>query len=149
MSYVGITLLSNVLKQTQLHVLISCSEKDWFMQLSTFFTKFTAISVNSVNPPFVDCGVQWDYPRAQPCTAELLRSPIYSYQCRRWSQRWILSAYRAMHKYHFVAKNVAPKREALRMAQESLAETQRILDAAKAQLQEVRKWCQSWSQTDS
>ena len=44
-----------------------------------------------------------------------------------------------MHKYHFVAKAVAPKREALRMAQESLAETQRILDAAKAQLQEVEE----------
>ncbi|KAF6028262.1 hypothetical protein EB796_013428 [Bugula neritina] len=46
---------------------------------------------------------------------------------------------RAMHKYHFVAKSVAPKREALRLAQESLAETQRILDAAKAQLQEVEE----------
>ena len=42
-----------------------------------------------------------------------------------------------MHKYHTVAKGVAPKREALRMAQEELAETQRILDAAKARLQEV------------
>ncbi|XP_071830856.1 dynein axonemal heavy chain 1-like isoform X2 [Apostichopus japonicus] len=44
---------------------------------------------------------------------------------------------RAMHKYHFVAKNVAPKREALRMAQQDLAETQRILDEAKARLREV------------
>lgn len=44
-----------------------------------------------------------------------------------------------MHKYHFVARAVAPKREALRMAQESLAETQRVLDAAKAQLQEVEE----------
>ena len=44
-----------------------------------------------------------------------------------------------MNKYHFVAKAVAPKREALRLAQESLAETQRILDAAKAQLQEVEE----------
>ena len=42
-----------------------------------------------------------------------------------------------MHKYHFVAKGVAPKREALRMAQEDLAETQRILDDARRQLQEV------------
>lgn len=45
--------------------------------------------------------------------------------------------FRAMHKYHFVAKGVAPKRAALAQAQESLAETQRILEAAKAQLQEV------------
>ena len=42
-----------------------------------------------------------------------------------------------MHKYHYVAKGVAPKREALRIAQEDLAETQRILDEAKARLQEV------------
>ncbi len=42
-----------------------------------------------------------------------------------------------MVKYHFVAKGVAPKREALRIAQEDLAETQRILDGAKAHLQEV------------
>ena len=46
---------------------------------------------------------------------------------------------RAMHKYHFVAKNVAPKRAALKQAQEDLAETQRILDAAKARLQEVEE----------
>ena len=42
-----------------------------------------------------------------------------------------------MYKYHFVARGVAPKREALRNAQEELAETQRILEAAKARLQEV------------
>ncbi|XP_076467072.1 dynein axonemal heavy chain 1-like isoform X2 [Babylonia areolata] len=46
---------------------------------------------------------------------------------------------RAMHKYHFVAKGVAPKRAALKQAQEDLAETQRILDAAKARLQEVEE----------
>jgi len=42
-----------------------------------------------------------------------------------------------MHKYHFVAKGVAPKRETLRIAQEDLAETQRVLDAAKKRLKEV------------
>ena len=42
-----------------------------------------------------------------------------------------------MHKYHFVAKSVAPKREALRIAQEDLAETQRVLDAAKQRLRDV------------
>ena len=46
---------------------------------------------------------------------------------------------RAMHKYHFVAKGVAPKRERLRIAQEDLAETQRILDSAKARLAEVEE----------
>lgn len=46
---------------------------------------------------------------------------------------------RAMHKYHFVAKGVAPKREKLRIAQLDLEETQRILDAAKARLQEVEE----------
>ena len=46
---------------------------------------------------------------------------------------------RAMHKYHFVAKGVAPKRERLRIAQEELAETQRILDSAKARLAEVEE----------
>ena len=46
---------------------------------------------------------------------------------------------RAMHKYHFVAKGVAPKREALRIAQEELAETQRILDAARKRLAEVEE----------
>ncbi|XP_078000357.1 dynein axonemal heavy chain 1-like isoform X2 [Glandiceps talaboti] len=45
---------------------------------------------------------------------------------------------RAMHKYHFVARGVAPKREKLRIAQEELAETQRILGEAKARLQEVQ-----------
>ena len=44
-----------------------------------------------------------------------------------------------MHKYHFVAKAVAPKREALRIAQEDLAETQRVLDAAKKRLREVEQ----------
>ncbi|XP_052086994.1 dynein axonemal heavy chain 1-like isoform X4 [Mytilus californianus] len=44
---------------------------------------------------------------------------------------------RAMHKYHFVARGVAPKREKLRQASEELAETQRILDAARQRLQEV------------
>ena len=44
---------------------------------------------------------------------------------------------RAMHKYHFVAKGVAPKREKLRQASEELAETQRILDGARKSLQEV------------
>ncbi len=44
-----------------------------------------------------------------------------------------------MHKYHFVAKGVAPKREALRIAQEDLAETQKILDAAKSRLREVEE----------
>jgi len=42
-----------------------------------------------------------------------------------------------MHKYHFVARAVAPKREALRIAQEDLAETQRALDAAKQRLRDV------------
>ena len=46
----------------------------------------------------------------------------------------ICSWVRAMHKYHFVAKAVAPKREALARAQAELAETQAILDAAKARL---------------
>ena len=44
-----------------------------------------------------------------------------------------------MHKYHFVAKNVAPKRAALAEAQNELAESQRILDAAKARLYEVQE----------
>lgn len=44
-----------------------------------------------------------------------------------------------MHKYHFVAKGVAPKREALRIAQDDLAETQRILDAARKKLAEVEE----------
>ncbi|XP_043932324.1 dynein axonemal heavy chain 1 [Protopterus annectens] len=44
---------------------------------------------------------------------------------------------RAMHKYHFVARGVEPKRQALREAQEDLAVTQKILEAAKARLNEV------------
>ncbi|XP_052808511.1 dynein axonemal heavy chain 1-like isoform X3 [Mya arenaria] len=46
---------------------------------------------------------------------------------------------RAMHKYHFVAKGVAPKRERLRVASEELSETQRQLAAAKGRLQEVEE----------
>ncbi|XP_066265764.1 dynein axonemal heavy chain 1-like isoform X1 [Branchiostoma lanceolatum] len=46
---------------------------------------------------------------------------------------------RAMHKYHFVAKSVAPKRAALAGAQEDLARTQAILEKAKAQLAEVEE----------
>jgi len=42
-----------------------------------------------------------------------------------------------MHKYHFVARTVAPKREALRIAQDDLAATQRALDAAKQRLRDV------------
>ncbi|XP_036594745.1 dynein heavy chain 1, axonemal [Trichosurus vulpecula] len=44
---------------------------------------------------------------------------------------------RAMHKYHFVAKAVEPKRQALREAQEDLDATQKVLDIAKSQLREV------------
>ncbi|CAK6435519.1 unnamed protein product [Pipistrellus nathusii] len=44
---------------------------------------------------------------------------------------------RAMHKYHFVAKAVEPKRQALREAQDDLEVTQKILDEAKQHLQEV------------
>uniref|UniRef100_A0A8C5KDU7 Dynein axonemal heavy chain 1 n=1 Tax=Jaculus jaculus TaxID=51337 RepID=A0A8C5KDU7_JACJA len=44
---------------------------------------------------------------------------------------------RAMHKYHFVAKAVEPKRQALREAQDDLEVTQRILEEAKQHLQEV------------
>ncbi|OAF65946.1 hypothetical protein A3Q56_06301 [Intoshia linei] len=46
---------------------------------------------------------------------------------------------RAMYKYNTVVKTVAPKREALKMAQESLAETQRILDDAKHRLQHIQE----------
>ncbi|CAI9592689.1 unnamed protein product, partial [Staurois parvus] len=46
---------------------------------------------------------------------------------------------RAMHKYHFVARGVEPKRQALREAQEDLEETQKILDEAKARLSEVEE----------
>ncbi|XP_072203968.1 dynein axonemal heavy chain 1 [Excalfactoria chinensis] len=44
---------------------------------------------------------------------------------------------RAMHKYHFVAKVVEPKRKALREAEEDLRATQEVLDEAKQRLQEV------------
>ncbi|XP_029774824.1 dynein heavy chain 1, axonemal isoform X2 [Suricata suricatta] len=44
---------------------------------------------------------------------------------------------RAMHKYHFVAKAVEPKRQALREAQDDLEVTQRILEEAKQRLHEV------------
>ncbi|EDL24804.1 mCG3819, partial [Mus musculus] len=44
---------------------------------------------------------------------------------------------RAMHKYHFVAKAVEPKRQALREAQDDLEVTQRILEEAKHHLHEV------------
>nr|XP_046240546.1 dynein axonemal heavy chain 1 [Scatophagus argus] len=44
---------------------------------------------------------------------------------------------RAMHVYHFVAKAVAPKRQALQEAREDLAVTQRILDDAKEKLAAV------------
>ncbi|XP_040889376.1 dynein heavy chain 1, axonemal [Toxotes jaculatrix] len=44
---------------------------------------------------------------------------------------------RAMHVYHFVAKAVEPKRQALQEAQEDLAVTQRILDDAKEKLAAV------------
>uniref|UniRef100_A0A8C4M1C9 Dynein axonemal heavy chain 1 n=1 Tax=Equus asinus TaxID=9793 RepID=A0A8C4M1C9_EQUAS len=44
---------------------------------------------------------------------------------------------RAMHKYHFVAKAVEPKRQALREAQDDLEVTQRILEEAKQRLREV------------
>ncbi|OWK02778.1 hypothetical protein Celaphus_00010474, partial [Cervus elaphus hippelaphus] len=44
---------------------------------------------------------------------------------------------RAMHKYHFVAKAVEPKRQALREAQDDLEVTQRILEEAKLRLHEV------------
>ena len=46
---------------------------------------------------------------------------------------------RAMHKYHFVALGVAPKREALRIAQEDLAETQRQLGLTKMRLRNVEQ----------
>ncbi|XP_032177365.1 dynein heavy chain 1, axonemal isoform X1 [Mustela erminea] len=44
---------------------------------------------------------------------------------------------RAMHKYHFVAKAVEPKRQALREAQDDLDVTQRVLEEAKQRLHEV------------
>ncbi|XP_067855101.1 dynein axonemal heavy chain 1 [Heptranchias perlo] len=44
---------------------------------------------------------------------------------------------RAMHKYHFIARAVEPKRQALREAQEDLAATQKILEEAKGRLEDV------------
>ncbi|MGH0177674.1 UNVERIFIED_CONTAM: hypothetical protein FKN15_074253 [Acipenser sinensis] len=44
---------------------------------------------------------------------------------------------RAMHKYHFIARAVEPKRQALRESQDDLAVTQKILDEAKRRLEEV------------
>ncbi|XP_059505480.1 dynein axonemal heavy chain 1 [Stegostoma tigrinum] len=44
---------------------------------------------------------------------------------------------RAMHKYHFIAKAVEPKRQALREAQEDLDITQKILEEAKSRLEDV------------
>ncbi|RXN34314.1 dynein heavy chain axonemal [Labeo rohita] len=46
---------------------------------------------------------------------------------------------RAMHVYHFVARAVEPKRQALQEAQEDLAVTQRILDDAKEKLAAVEE----------
>ncbi|KAM4613811.1 dynein axonemal heavy chain 1 [Polymixia lowei] len=46
---------------------------------------------------------------------------------------------RAMHVYHFVARAVEPKKQALREAQEDLAATQRILDDAKEKLAAVEE----------
>ncbi|NWZ55127.1 DYH1 protein, partial [Haliaeetus albicilla] len=44
---------------------------------------------------------------------------------------------RAMHKYHFVAKIVEPKRQAWREAEEDLRATQQVLEEAKEHLREV------------
>ncbi|NXR16043.1 DYH1 protein, partial [Semnornis frantzii] len=44
---------------------------------------------------------------------------------------------RAMHKYHFVAKAVKPKQQALQEAEEDLHATQQILEEAKERLREV------------
>ena len=44
-----------------------------------------------------------------------------------------------MYKFHFVNKNVAPKREAQQKAMEDLAVTQRTLANAKAKLKEVEE----------
>ena len=46
---------------------------------------------------------------------------------------------RAMHKYHFVSKSVAPKRARLKEAQTTLDATMQILNDAKERLQEVQK----------
>uniref|UniRef100_A0A8C3GQP8 Dynein axonemal heavy chain 1 n=1 Tax=Cairina moschata TaxID=8855 RepID=A0A8C3GQP8_CAIMO len=44
---------------------------------------------------------------------------------------------RAMHKYHFVAKVVEPKRQAWREAEEDLRATQQVLEEAKERLRDV------------
>uniref|UniRef100_A0A8V1A4F4 Dynein axonemal heavy chain 1 n=1 Tax=Gallus gallus TaxID=9031 RepID=A0A8V1A4F4_CHICK len=44
---------------------------------------------------------------------------------------------RAMHKYHFVAKVVEPKRKAWREAEEDLRATQQVLEEAKRRLEDV------------
>uniref|UniRef100_A0A8B9M6P2 Dynein axonemal heavy chain 1 n=1 Tax=Accipiter nisus TaxID=211598 RepID=A0A8B9M6P2_9AVES len=44
---------------------------------------------------------------------------------------------RAMHKYHFVAKIVEPKRQAWREAEDDLRATQQVLEEAKERLREV------------
>eukprot|EP00118_Oscarella_pearsei_P012540 m.93002 g.93002 ORF g.93002 m.93002 type:complete len:4173 (+) comp36767_c0_seq9:102-12620(+) len=46
---------------------------------------------------------------------------------------------RAMHKYHFVSRGVAPKRARLAAAQASLDETVKLLNEAKARLREVEE----------
>lgn len=46
---------------------------------------------------------------------------------------------RAMYKFHFVNKSVAPKREAQAQAQEELAVNQKKLATAKAKLKEVEE----------
>jgi dynein heavy chain len=51
----------------------------------------------------------------------------------------ICSWVRAMYKFHFVNKSVAPKREAQAMAQEELAVSQKKLANAKAKLKEVEE----------
>ena len=44
---------------------------------------------------------------------------------------------RAMHTYYFVAKEVEPKKAALKGAQEELKETNKLLDAANSRLKAV------------
>jgi dynein heavy chain len=51
----------------------------------------------------------------------------------------ICSWVRAMYKYYFVNKTVAPKREAQRIALEELAENQKKLASAKSRLKEVEE----------
>eukprot|EP00741_Cyanophora_paradoxa_P002452 tig00000076_g2377.t1 len=46
---------------------------------------------------------------------------------------------RSMYKYYHVARSVAPKRERLRIAQESLEQTMKILNDAKARLKSVQE----------